>query len=108
MTYLPRIADGELTERLASSGAVLIEGPRACGKTATALHVVASPVRAGAEVELGATQTDAAAASLIKFSTLVDTEVCGKPAALVVITGTGYAYQRPDGVSVVPIGALGP
>ena len=45
LTYLPRIADSELIERLASSGAVLIEGPRACGKTATALQVAASTVR---------------------------------------------------------------
>lgn len=29
-------------------------------------------------------------------------------ATLVVITGTGYAYRREDGVNVVPIGALRP
>ncbi|MBA3743934.1 DUF4143 domain-containing protein [Sporichthya sp.] len=34
--YLPRIADSELARRLATAGAVLIEGPKACGKTATA------------------------------------------------------------------------
>jgi predicted AAA+ superfamily ATPase len=34
--YLPRVADGELERRLKSIGAVLIEGPKACGKTATA------------------------------------------------------------------------
>jgi predicted AAA+ superfamily ATPase len=34
--YLPRIADRELEERLGYIGAVLIEGPKACGKTATA------------------------------------------------------------------------
>lgn len=63
---------------------------------------------AGLEVKLGVSQSDLAAASLIKFASLVDTDVCGPPAALIVITGTGYAYRRPDGVSVVPIGALGP
>ncbi len=36
--YLPRIADDELAERLGYIGAVLIEGPKACGKTATALQ----------------------------------------------------------------------
>lgn len=36
MAYLPRIADRELEERLSYIGAVLIEGPKACGKTATA------------------------------------------------------------------------
>lgn len=35
-TYLPRIADRELDERLDYIGAVLVEGPKACGKTATA------------------------------------------------------------------------
>jgi uncharacterized protein len=34
--YLPRIADLELEQRLSYIGAVLIEGPKACGKTATA------------------------------------------------------------------------
>lgn len=34
--YLNRIADGLLQERLLSSGAVLVEGPKWCGKTATA------------------------------------------------------------------------
>jgi len=36
MEYLPRIVDGELAERLESAGAVVIEGPKACGKTWTA------------------------------------------------------------------------
>ncbi|WP_082109969.1 ATP-binding protein [Demequina phytophila] len=34
--YVPRVADGELDARLSAMGAVLIEGPKACGKTATA------------------------------------------------------------------------
>ena len=59
-------------------------------------------------MNLGAAHSDRAAASLTRFASLVDTDVCGPPAALVVITGTGYAYRRPDGVYVVPIGALGP
>src|SRR5690554_2741040 len=35
-TYVQRLADRELGERLGYIGAVLIEGPKACGKTATA------------------------------------------------------------------------
>jgi uncharacterized protein len=38
-TYLKRIADQLLQERLRSSGAVLVEGPKWCGKTATATRV---------------------------------------------------------------------
>ena len=45
MTYLARIADAELAARLTSSGAVLIEGPKACGKTETARQQAASEVR---------------------------------------------------------------
>lgn len=36
--------DGELSERLESAGAVLIEGPKACGKTETARQLAASEV----------------------------------------------------------------
>ena len=36
----------------------------------------------------------------------VDTDVAGEPVALVVVTATGYGYDRKDGVMVVPIGAL--
>jgi uncharacterized protein len=42
--YEKRVVDGELRERLESSGAVLIEGPKACGKTETARQVAASEV----------------------------------------------------------------
>ncbi len=36
--YKKRIADGILAEKLAGKGAVLIEGPKWCGKTTTAEH----------------------------------------------------------------------
>ena len=42
--YRPRIADAELAELLAASGAVLVEGARAVGKTATAMQASASQV----------------------------------------------------------------
>ena len=47
--YWPRVADRELRQRLSRSGAVLIEGPRACGKTATARQVAASRVMLDAD-----------------------------------------------------------
>lgn len=43
--YRPRIADAEITARLNSVGAVLIEGPKACGKTWAALRHARSAVR---------------------------------------------------------------
>jgi hypothetical protein len=42
MSYLPRIADLELRRKLQASGAVLIRGPKACGKTETASQVAQS------------------------------------------------------------------
>ena len=42
--YYSRIADTELTDRLESAGVVVIEGPKACGKTATARQVANSEV----------------------------------------------------------------
>ncbi|VEI13068.1 ATP-binding protein [Trueperella bialowiezensis] len=43
--YLPRVADRALSEALQRAGAVLIEGPKGCGKTETARRVAASEVR---------------------------------------------------------------
>jgi predicted AAA+ superfamily ATPase len=43
--YRPRFADGELVDRLRATGAVLVEGPRGCGKTQTGLQVARSAVR---------------------------------------------------------------
>ncbi len=60
------------------------------------------------EVKLGQGQIDAAANGLIRFAAQVYTSRCGSPACLGVIVPAGLAYRRPDGVSVIPIAALGP
>ena len=44
MTYLPRIVDAELEELLNATGAVLVEGAKASGKTATAMQAAQSQV----------------------------------------------------------------
>ncbi|MCU0622676.1 MAG: DUF4143 domain-containing protein [Gemmatimonadaceae bacterium] len=59
------------------------------------------------EIKLGQGQIDAAAESLTRMAAKIDTTRCGPPAVLGVIVGTGYGYRRPDGVAVIPIGALG-
>ena len=70
--------------------------------------VDAGPGRwAAFEVKLGAGRVDEAARALLKFADRVDTERSGEPAALGVIVGGGYGYTRPDGVGVIPVGALG-
>jgi hypothetical protein len=120
MRYHSRVVDSELRQRLSSTGAVVIEGPKACGKTATARNLGASEVlldaviqcadgRWGAfEIKLGAGMVEQGAASLLKFVDRVDTDKCGSPSLLAVITGTGYGYMRDDGVTVIPIAALKP
>lgn len=60
------------------------------------------------EVKLGPAAIDRAAESLLRVAARVDPERHGEPAALAVITGWGYGYRRPDGVAVIPIGALAP
>lgn len=57
MAYLPRVVDAELQALLRSAGAVVIEGPKASGKTATARQVAASEVL----LDLDATARQAAA-----------------------------------------------
>lgn len=49
LTYIDRVADGQLDSALERAGAVLIEGPKACGKTATASRRAASVVRVDAD-----------------------------------------------------------
>lgn len=60
------------------------------------------------EVKLGTGQIDAAATNLVKFAARIDTATTGEPIVLGVIVGFGFGYVRPDGVAVIPIGALGP
>lgn len=61
------------------------------------------------EVKLGSgARLDDAAKSLTRACEQIDTSRVGEPAGKLVITAGGYAYERPDGVSVLPITALGP
>lgn len=45
MEYRPRIIDSLLSESLAIAGAVVVEGPKACGKTETGRRAAASEIR---------------------------------------------------------------
>lgn len=61
------------------------------------------------EVKLGTNQAEDAAVNLLRFRSTIDTTKRGAPGVLAVITGDGeYAVTRPDGVTLVPIGALRP
>ena len=56
----------------------------------------------------GGDAIETAAQSLLRLSRKVSAERTDTLAALVVVTAVGYAYVRPDGVSVTPLTALGP
>ena len=58
------------------------------------------------EIKLGAGFINEAAENLLKFKERVDTQKCGEPAFLMVLTGADYSYKRKDGVYVVSIGNL--
>ncbi len=60
------------------------------------------------EVKLGPRMVEEGARNLLRLAERVDQQVVGPPQALGVIVASGYGYTRPDGVGVIPIGALGP
>ena len=63
MAYFPRTVDAELATLLAANGAVVIEGPKACGKTETARRQAASEVLL--DIDLNAQQAAALDPGLI-------------------------------------------
>lgn len=58
------------------------------------------------EVKMGSHFFDEAAAKLKTFSEKIDTKKMDKPSFLAIISATEYAYQREDGVCIIPIGLL--
>ena len=60
------------------------------------------------EVKINPELADKVANSLLSFAQKVDQAKAEPPAALGVITSTGFAYRRPDGVLLLPIGTIGP
>ena len=66
---------------------------------------------AGFEVKVSENKTDKGASSLLRLAEKVSSQAHAQtraPEFLAVIVGIGsYAYQRPDGVYVIPISTLG-
>jgi hypothetical protein len=61
---------------------------------------------AAAEVKLGQKQIEEAANNLSKIRDKINTEKMGEPSFLMIITGGEFAYQRNDGIWVIPIACL--
>lgn len=60
------------------------------------------------EIKLGPSLIEQGASSLLALARRVEGSRQGPPASLNVITGWGYGYRRPDGINVLPLGALAP
>ena len=58
------------------------------------------------EVKLGTKAIDMAAKTLLLMCERINSERMQAPSFLMIITATGYAYRRKDGIYVVPIGCL--
>lgn len=58
------------------------------------------------EVKLGTKAVDMAAKTLLLMCERINSEKMQPPSFLMIITATGYAYRRKDGIYVVPIGCL--
>jgi hypothetical protein len=61
------------------------------------------------EIKLGGEELiEEAAKNLLTFASRIDTSRVGEPAALGVVVASGWGYTRQDGVSIIPVGSLGP
>lgn len=58
------------------------------------------------EVKMGSHLFDDAAEKLKNFASKVDIEKMGKPSFLAIVSATENAYQREDGVFIIPLGLL--
>ncbi|MGV8135484.1 MAG: hypothetical protein AB2L20_09740 [Mangrovibacterium sp.] len=95
MHYHPRIVETEIGLKLKASGALLIKGPKSCGKTETAKQFAKSILQVDRDEQVPVVMK------------IIDTTKFTKPASLNIITGTGMSYTRPDGVNVISIASLG-
>ena len=76
------------------------------GQEADAILHFRNGICGAVEVKLGNKAIDYGAENLLRLKEKIDTDKMNSPSFLVVITGSGYAYKRPDGVYVIPIGCL--
>lgn len=76
------------------------------GLEADAVVVLADGRWAAIEVKLGSKEIEEAAKNLICLKNKINTEKMKEPSFLMILTGTEVAYQRDDGVFVIPIGCL--
>ena len=106
-TYYSRICDNVLSRKLQLTGATLVVGPKWCGKTETALQAAASVIYIQSDPQYK--ETGKIMPSLLlegETPRLIDEWQEVNPAFLMVLTGGKFAYQRKDGVLVLPLACL--
>ena len=89
MEYIRRYAEKDIERALRSSGAVVVAGPKFCGKTTTCMRFQKSFVKLNTLKEKIATKSSEPL-----------------PSFMMVLTARGSLYQREDGIYVVPINCL--
>lgn len=78
------------------------------GLEADAVIILPDGQWAAIEVKMGNSRIDEGAKHLLKLANRVASDHEGEPAFLMVLTSTQTAYQRDDGVLVVPLATLAP
>lgn len=78
------------------------------GLEADAVIVLPNGQWAAVEVKMGNSRIDEGAKHLLRLTNRVESAHEGEPAFLMVVTSTQAAYQRDDGVLVVPLATLAP
>ena len=107
--YLPRIAENEIESALRRRGAVC----HYRDSTDLEADVVIERLDGtwiAAEIKLNTSPkaVDKAAKSLLRLKEKVARPRVANLASLLIVTPTGPAYRRPDGIQVAPITALAP
>ena len=78
------------------------------GREADAVVVMGDGRWALVEAKMGSARVDEASKGLIALANKIDAGVMGSPSFLMVMAPAQYAFQRPDGVLVVPPACLRP
>lgn len=97
----------DLRAYLSTMGGELYHYHDMTGLEADAVAVVPDGRWGAFEVKTSPRAVDDGAAALLKLASKVDESV-GRMAFLAVVTASGYAYRRGDGVYVIPISCLAP
>ena len=105
--YYERLIEEQIALKLKTSGAVVVAGPKFCGKTTTCMLYQKSFVKLNTKQAIAMARMNPKAVLVGENPRLID-EWQKAPSFLLVLTAVGGAYKREDGVFVAPINLLRP